>query len=309
MNRLLLIALGISLVATLSSYQRNFQEKHSIQRVEQEEVFPFPDIPSVITDSKARAAYLLTHYWDKVDFTRHVLSDRDALMEQGFVDFLSVFPHAESSVLQVAVHNLLKHALVDPSRVVPLIKLAENYLYYPNSPMLDEAYYGLFLEEFLQLKELSLADREKMKFHMSAISKNRVGTRAADIVFTDHKNKLAHLYDVKANSTLLFFYDADCEECKQVLSQMEDNRTLERLSQSGLVKVVTLCIEGSDSMREKISGKFPSSWIKGNVEEMSSLYRTYVLRAMPTLYLLDDDKNVVLKDISWDKLLNYWNNQ
>ena len=307
MNILILFTLGLSLTATLSSYQRMSDSEIYIQQVTQDETFPYPAIPSVITSPAERASYLLTHYWEKVDFNRHTLSSQDALLEQGFVDFLSVFPHAENSVLKEAFRNMLKHALVDASRAETLIKLVENYLYHPNSPMLNEEYYRLFLEECLQVKGLSLADREKMRFHLSAVNKNRVGTIAANFAFADMQNQVMQLHEVQAQSTLLFFYDADCEECKYVLSQMEESAALKKIIESGRVKVVTVCIEGTDQQWKSITRTFPDSWMKGRIEDTSVLVSQYVLRAMPTIYLLDQHKKVVLKDVLLEDLLNFWN--
>lgn len=55
---------------------------------------PLPEVPALLTAPEERAAYVLEHFWDGMDF-RDTLRSRDRLfMEQCFVNFLSLFPHA-----------------------------------------------------------------------------------------------------------------------------------------------------------------------------------------------------------------------
>ena len=52
--------------------------------------FPFPAIPEVLTSSEDRKAYLLTHYWEQLDFTDTTLVDNRDVTEQGFVNFIAL---------------------------------------------------------------------------------------------------------------------------------------------------------------------------------------------------------------------------
>lgn len=270
------ITLAVLLLVALCSFQQQTR-------------FPYPQIPSVITTPEGRAAFLLTHYWDEVDFSQHEVSRRDALMEQGFVDFLSVFPHAETTVLQKAIKQFLSRSLVDRSRLESLTALVEDYLYHPNSPMLNETYYELFLTELLQIRTLSLSQREKFKFQRKNIQKNRVGTQAADFTFIDEAGQKKRLYDVKAEQILLVFYDADCEECQSVLTELRTHHQLHELVNQHRWKVVKVCIEGEET----------------DPRNTAEIWEKYAFRAMPTLYVLDSQHRVLLKDIRWEHLRTY----
>ncbi len=55
------------------------------------------------------------------------------------------------------------------------------------------------------------------------------------------------------------------------------------------------------------SGHDSLRWINGYDKELTVLERElYDLKAMPTLYLLDKDKKVLLKDARWNKWSNIW---
>ena len=77
-----------------------------------------PEVPSSLTKPAERADYLLTRFWDGIDFSGKDSCVRDtAFMEQSFVDFLSVMPHASSdSVRDMAVGNMLSRAASDSLR-------------------------------------------------------------------------------------------------------------------------------------------------------------------------------------------------
>lgn len=300
--RFLIFTLLAVLLAGCQFMQKDNSTAH---QVVEEESFPFPAIPAMITAPEERAAYLLTHYWEKVDFGKHVLGNQDSLMEQGFVDFLSVFPHAIPSVLHESANNMIQHALVDSSRVRPLVDLVEDYLYHPNSPMLNEDYFRVFLEEFLKVDKLSFSVKEELKFHLATVNKNKVGDKVANFTFLTNQNRSVELYQSLTSVTLLFFYDADCNECKHVLSQMKENKDLGYLTQTKQLKIITICVEGSREQWRAISNQFPRDWVKGKVDDTSSILEDFVFRAMPTIYLLDQDKKVLLKDVLWGKLLAY----
>ena len=99
---------------------------------------PLPEVPALLTAPEERAAYVLEHFWDGMDF-RDTLRSRDRLfMEQCFVNFLSLFPHALPQSLPSPVGRLLQRAAVDSVAFRLVNSLAEHYLDDPNSHMRNE---------------------------------------------------------------------------------------------------------------------------------------------------------------------------
>ena len=70
-------------------------------------------------------------------------------MEQNFVNFVSLFPHLPGKPGLVAVKRLMKAAEADSVVYSLLASLAEKYLYEPESPMVCEDCFLLFLEEIV----------------------------------------------------------------------------------------------------------------------------------------------------------------
>lgn len=159
---------------------------------------PLPEVPALLTAPEERAAYVLEHFWDGMDF-RDTLRSRDRLfMEQCFVNFLSLFPHALPQSLPSPVGRLLQRAAVDSVAFRLVNSLAEHYLDDPNSPMRNEEHYILFLEALLSLPGLPEAERIRPAYRLETTRKNRPGTIAADFAYTDHRGKRQTLHGTPA---------------------------------------------------------------------------------------------------------------
>ena len=119
-------------------------ETEAVQQVVtgEEEPFPFPDIPEVMTDPDERRSYLLQHYWDRYDFADTTLLQRDGVTEQGLVNYVAlVGTHPDRAEADGAVDGFCrKMAAGEQSRQV-FASLLEKYLYDPMSPLRDDALY------------------------------------------------------------------------------------------------------------------------------------------------------------------------
>lgn len=74
---------------------------------------PLSVTPSTLCIPHERAAYLWVHIWDDIDFADTLRSHHPAFMEQNFVNFLSLFPHAQAEARIMAVKSLMQRAEVD----------------------------------------------------------------------------------------------------------------------------------------------------------------------------------------------------
>ena len=62
-------------------------------------VLSLPDVPPSLTAPEERAAYIIAHFWDGMDFGDTLRCRDRAFMEQNFVNYLSLFPHAGPETL------------------------------------------------------------------------------------------------------------------------------------------------------------------------------------------------------------------
>jgi hypothetical protein len=81
---------------------------------------------------------------------------------------------------------------------------------------------------------------------------------------------------------------------------------LKELVENGTLKVVLVYTEGDADVWKNHKNDHPSGWLSVfDASETVRMKRIYELRAMPSLYLINKNKKVVLKDVTADVLLQY----
>lgn len=274
--------------------------------VVQARVFPFPEIPATLTEPEARKSYLLTHYWELFDFTDTTLVDNRDVTEQGFVNFIALLN--EGGVTKRLARESLANWCAgfvgkEHARQV-LTQTADDYLFNPNSPFYNEALYGMYLEALLGKLPQTDAMRSTYRFKLELIRRNNVGEKATDFVYylSDGTRHTLAATPVKSNRLLLMFYDPECESCHEVLLQMAADTALAEAVQTGKLSVLAVYTEGNDEAWRKALPDMPKGWTVGTDHEAVKTGALYDLKAMPSLYLLDGSKTVLLKDAAYEKI-------
>lgn len=178
--------------------------------------------------------------------------------------------------------------------------LFEKYYYDPDSPYRNDSLYINILSYIIDASVLSEAYNKAID-QWRLIHKNRVGFKAEDFSFTISTGENKNLYDVKNDYIILYFNMPDCEECIQTKEILE--------SRSNSMKNVSIvAIYPNDDYLLWSNVEYPERWINGYDKDLIILKRElYDLRAFPTIYLLDRNKNVVLKDPSINELCTFLN--
>lgn len=267
---------------------------------------PIPVVPSTLLEVNDRADYVIVHFWDAMDFGDTLRSHNVDFMEQNFANYISIFPHADEDGRIQAVDTFVSKAESDAAALGLVMDIAEKYLYEPNSPMFSEDYYILFLERFVKSKVLDRYEKMRPLAQLEVARKNRPGMLAADFAYTTRDGKHTRLFKTdigKADNILLIFYDPDCDHCKEIIGDMIDNELLVRLVVDGRLAVVAVYSGDERDLWSATAASLPAEWIVGYECGDMQENGDYVLQAMPTMYLLDASKRVVLKDALPGQLL------
>lgn len=266
---------------------------------------PLPNVPTTLRTPGERANYIITHFWDAMEFGDTIRSHNRMFMEQNFSNFISVFPYAEEEVRQKAIETLLGKAETDSIGYVLLKDIAEKYLYEPDSPMMSEEFYILFLERFIKSPILGEHGALRLYRQLDAARKNRPGMTAANFSYTTREGTSTTLHQTDTNGELLLiFYDPDCEHCKEVTGELQKDKTLSEAIAAGKIKVLAIYSDEDYNLWKRTAGLLPKEWTVGYDGGTLQENGSYVLRTMPTLYLLDREKKVIAKDIQPAQLLN-----
>lgn len=272
------------------SFAQNRKETEAARPAKE---FRLPDVPDTLKDPEARASWLSLHYWDHFDFADTALISRPEITEQAFVDFVSILPYTPEAA--AAVDTLFRRASAEKEMLYHFISLGDKYLYEPNSPMHNEELHILVLRALVDNPRLEEMDKVRPRHLLEMALKNRPGDVAADFAVICRDGKHLKLSQIKSPCLLVYFNDPDCEDCRRMKERLASSPVVNKLLESGRLKLLSVCVEGRTVVWEKTS--FPARWIDGYDEgQRLTREQMYDLKAMPTLYLLDAEKKVILKD-------------
>lgn len=293
--------LGILIIFLMSCISDNTGTDGNAKknRISEDRKFVMTDIPDELTSPKDRAYFLVTHYWDNFDFSDTAYIHLPKITEQAFVNYAEILSHTHKETAYASVKNMLAEAEKEKTgRMYPyFLNLFKKYFYDPNSPVRDEEYYIPAMDYIIHDAVSSDADKEKAAFNLSLMMKNRRGRPATDIVYTGISGKSGRLYDIKASYTLLLFYNPECHSCEEVITYMKKSPVINRMAGSGVLKILAVYPDRDLSVWRKHSREIPSAWVNGyDKKGVITDRQVYDLKAIPTIYLLDAEKKVILKD-------------
>ena len=282
--------------------------------------FPEVPLPGMISNSQDRADWLVQNYWNRfADPERDYPSDsslvsgvRKTDVEQNFVNWVSVLEMVKVPVAEKAVKNLFDKVLEcekkDFSSAVleTLTEFMEKYLYDPNSPFRNEDYYGAYAGRLAKWDGLSSEMQGKYAYQSERCSKNKVGTVAADFRFADRNGKVRTLHGIKAPVTLLFFSNPGCEACMNIINVLKGEQGIARMIADGRLAVLNIYIDEDIAAWRSYMPVYPDEWYNGFDPDLA--IRTedlYDVRAIPSLYLLGEDKTVIMKDAPENRVFQY----
>lgn len=268
--------------------------------------FPFPEIPATLTEPEARKAWLLTHYWDQFSFADTTLVNNRDVTEQGFVNFIALLADGATpeDLMRESLENWCMAFVGQEHARKVLTQTADDYLFNPNSPFYNEALYGMYLEALLGKLPQTDAMRSAYQFKLELVTRNNVGDKATDFTYylPDGTCRTLATTSVKNDRLLLLFYDPECESCHEVLLQMAADTALAEAVRAGKLSVLAVYTEGNDAAWRKALPDMPEGWMVGTDCEAVKTGALYDLKAMPSLYLLDGKKTVLLKDAAYEKI-------
>lgn len=263
------------------------------------EELPFPLLPPDIHTPQEKADYLLMHFWDEMNFTDTVRSRNEDFLAQNFVNFIALFPFANNDSRFKASRYLLNKAKADTVAFEKLTEVIHRYLYDVESPMLSEENYIPFLQALIEDPFPDNSTGESAEITLGEIMKNRVGSIAADFNYITRDDKSMSLYTTPSGKDLmLIFYDPECEVCKGVIRKLSNDAAITQRIEAGELTIVAIYSGEKKEIWEKEVSNLPENWIVGYEPGEIDRKEIYILRASPTIYLLNGDtKEVIVKDM------------
>jgi len=275
------------------------------------EPFPFPEVPAMMTDQSEIATYLATHYWNK--FFRDPQKYYD---EQKFQDIFVQYAQILVSVAPATIEQAQDYLLDKAERsqrswpkgqmLTKVLDLQEKAFYDPNSPLRNEECCLPYLRKVASTEFCDDAAKQKAEYEIPLFSLNRIGTPAADFTYMLKTGRTGTLHAVKAKYTLLFFSNPGCHNCKEIIDALSADQNVQKMLDEGTLKVLNIYPDTDLTEWYNYMSHYPKDWISGydpnNILHANTIYN---IRAIPSIYMLDEQKRVLCKDAPLELALTY----
>jgi peroxiredoxin len=269
--------------------------------------------PVTRDDSINNYQYYKKHYWDGITFMDDRIIRTPFFLPKVEKFFREIVSPAPDSIIRESDYLLLR------ARTAPeMYKFLLNWLTdeYINPKYMGQDAVFVHLFEKYHSKGVSSWLNEKQ---MTAISNraymlmsNLIGEQAADLEMVDSTGAPVTLYGIKADYTIVCFWDPTCSHCREEVPRL-DSMYHAKWEKEG-VKIYGVLTETKEQpkWREFINKYNLQSWInvyqteeqkKENDEAKKPSYKQlYDVTQTPTLYLLDKDKRIIAKKLTWQQI-------
>lgn len=278
-------------------------------------------VPALVTDPSARLQYVLEHYWDSFfegtgptddSFVLGVPKDE---FEKALSTFCALMLEAPGETVEKAAQRMfdsleMKQAEDTANHIYPVVTgMVAKYFYDPNSPLRDEDVYLPFVRRMAESRFTDEDSRVAYRFEAKMCALNPRGSEAPDFEFRDLQGRTGKLSDIRADHIILFFSNPGCQACKDIEDELKAPAYMEEAVKSGKIAVVSIYIDSEIDKWKAYAPSYPDYWVAGY--DAAGRIRSgnlYEVRAIPSLYLLDKDRRIVLKDAPTARALRYIEN-
>lgn len=251
---------------------------------------------------------IIVNFWNNFDFSDPKKVSQPEIGEQALVDFINLFPQASTNgIIATGIDSLISKSSNNKEVQLYFERLLNRYLYDANSPFYNEPYFVLALEKLISSPHVGESNKIRYKTLLQIANRNKVGDIATDFTFFSGKTQTLH--SLSANYLVIFFYVPKCPSCEENLRILKENADLSAILNE---KALTLAMyaDGNENIWKEYADNIPKEWINGiDLDQQILKKGLYDLKASPTIYLLDKDKRVLLKDIDLYNLLDYLKNK
>jgi thiol-disulfide isomerase/thioredoxin len=252
------------------------------------------------------------HYWDGVTFMDERIIRTPFFLPKLERYYREVIPQVPDSIIQESDYQLLL-ARTCPEMYKFLLNWFTDEYFNPKYMGLDAVFVHLF--ENYHSKGIStwLNDKQQQAISRQAymVMANLIGLQAANLELIDTADKPAPLYDLSADYTVVCFWDPTCGHCKEQIPKIDS--IYQASWKKHNVKIYAVLTEDVKTewinyIREHKLQDWTNVYQTKEMEkadnaaQKASFRQLYDVTLTPTLFLLDKDKHIIAKKLTWEQI-------
>ena len=272
--------------------------------------------PRTHNDSLENYYHYKKHYWDGVTFMDDRIIRSPFFLPKYEKYFREIIIQQADTIIKEADYQLLLARSSPDMYKFMLNWLTDEYIN-PKYMGQDAVFVHLFnkyhskgLTSWLNEKQ-----QETISRRAYMLMANLIGAKAADLEMVDTSNKAASLYSLKADYTVVCFWDPHCGHCKDEVPRL-DSIYKASWKTHGVKMYGVLSGDAKENLKpdwtkfiaEHQLGEWTHVYQTKEMEaadsaaQKASYRQLYDVTMTPTLFLLDKDKNIIGKKLTWQQL-------
>lgn len=249
--------------------------------------YRFPDVPDSIKQPKERAEYLACHFWDNV-----ALKDYENLVSVN--TFLYVVNLITPEQQDRCLAKFLTESFTDLDLYSKIAYYLDITIGDAESDLRNDRLY-LYAQKFITDSSLPLEYKIAPAWRISLFEKNMQGAQATDLKLSDESGNEVNLLDLP-KPLIVVFASSECSRCKKELPNFVF-RFNELESSNWNIAIIY------------VDGKKPEYTLPKNCYVLFDTDKSiieddlYLIRRLPSLYLIDEDNIIIKSELTVDDLL------
>ena len=265
-----------------------------------------PEIPLLANgrkDSTFAYRFFKSHFWDDCNFT-----DDRMIRTPVFHNKLKKY---FDNILVQNVDTIMREAdaMIEKGRPNPeMFKYLIWFItyHYENSDVMgfDKIFVHIVATYYAthQTTWITREINEKIIKKAKSMIQVLIGEKAPNMIMVDTNNQLVSLDAVKAKYLLVLFWDPSCGHCEKEIPVIKEyyDKNKEKYG----LEIFAVCSDTSLVKWKSSVRKKNMNWINvdGPRTATGDYHEQYDIRSTPVIYLLDEEKKIVAKRLSADKI-------
>lgn len=309
--------------STVKAYKRDYyKKKHPetfmakvMRAMDEPDAVPYALCPKK-ADGTIDSAYnywnLRNHYWDGFDFNDDRMI-RTPVYANKIKFYLEKLTPQHPDSIMVACDFIANKA--KPSKeLFKFVVYYCTYTYETHKIMGFDAVFVHMVNTYYKTNQVWWVSKEQMTKIINAsdrISYTLLGKTAVNLNLQDTAGKIVSLQNVKADYTIVVFWEPTCSHCKKEIPELK--HLYDSLRTAGVsVEVYAILSEMDKDAWKKFIKDNKLTWINvagKDAQELGTAKYYYYVYSTPTLYLLDKDKKIIGKRMDIPNLENFLNHK
>lgn len=264
-----------------------------------------------IVDGKLRegmeseyAYYFRSHYWDDFAFNDERILYTPFFFQR-FESYVNKITAQNSDSIFICLKEFCETALAKGGKLYASYILNYYLNHYSRMPFsFNERTYVLLVDFVSKTASYYDIPPSELNYHQTLANKVKPflpGNRMPNVTAFDFSGAKQSLYDVKHKFTILYFWAASCESCKQDLEVLEEFYRTKKDTFD--VEIFSIDLEKDLNVGLTYHQQHPFEWIvlRSSPEEIEKRYGLDV-ELTPELYILDQNKRILNKTVLYSQI-------